>query len=294
MRGEQASKNHPCPICFGTSWCLIFTHSVLCMRSTSNKPHQMPHGLGHWFQMDGGSFTQAPRREVRQEPEQHVDFGILLKEWQRQTSANQMASLANNLGVRASALIDLGACWADPHSAYAFPMTDGFGNVVGIRLRNFLGDKWAVRGSKSGIFMPKVYRDDIAIIVEGPTDSCAVLSMGGMPIGRPSCSGGVMEILHAIGRWKIRKVIIIADNDEDKKRPDGSVFNPGMDGAKALQAQLPVPSCMVVLPCKDIRQFLNCGCTSHDLECIASSMEWKYPTIHEQQHIRVDGRSYGM
>lgn len=278
MKGQRVSKNNKCPICNSDSWCLIVGDSVLCMRSVSDRPHPMPHGTGYWHRI-GDAPTQRTVHFHDNGFEETVDFEALFNVWRHQTMPSQIFTLSQQLGVRASALMEMGACYAENHKAWAFPMTDGFGRIVGARLRNWLGDKWAVKGSKSGIFMPQTFRDKVAIIVEGPTDASAVMSMGSMPIGRPSCSGGVVEILHAIGRWRILKVLIIADNDEDRTRPDGKKWNPGMDGAKALQAQLPVPSCLVVLPVKDIREFVKCGGQPHDLECLAQSMEWQYPSI---------------
>jgi hypothetical protein len=296
MKAERVTRHNRCPICDSDSWCLIVGDSALCMRVASDRPHAMSHGTGFWHNLNGNSST--PRRihkEASPSQSPHLDAPALIAKWQRKTTSEQLAHLACHLGVKASALMELQACYAEEHKAWAFPMRDSFGNIVGIRLRNYLGHKWAVTGSTSGIFLPLTFRDKVAVCVEGPTDSCAVLSLGMMPIGRPSASGGVVEIIKAIGRWKIFKVLIISDNDRDHKRPDGKTFNPGLDGALALQAQLPVPSCLVMLPCKDIRDFVKAGATSTDLSCIANSMDWKYPTTHEhikrrtipQSHARV-------
>lgn len=278
MKGERVSKNNRCPICNGDSWCLIAGDSVLCMRVASDRPHQMSHGLGYWHRLTETPTTvHAHKEDIR--PSYEVNFKGTIIRWTQATSPAQYRSLGDRLGVRPSALIELRACYSEEHSAWAFPMVDAFGNIIGIRLRNYLGDKWSVKGSKSGIFLPHNFRDKVAVVCEGPTDSAAVLSLGMMPIGRPSCSGGVEHIIRAIGRWKILKVLIIADNDPDRTRPDGKKWNPGLDGAVALQQQLPVPSCLVMLPCKDIRDFVKAGCTGTDLSFVANSMDWKYPAV---------------
>ena len=76
----------------------------------------------------------------------------LMRDWLAATTATALADFAASLGVSTPSLAAVGAAWAPPHAAWAFPMCDGYGNVVGIRLRNAHG-KFAVRGSRQGIFL---------------------------------------------------------------------------------------------------------------------------------------------
>lgn len=101
--------------------------------------------------------------------------------------------------------------------------------------------------------------------------------MGVYCIGRPSASGGVLAIKQTIARLRIKEVIIVADNDEDKEH-NGRTFNPGYDGAIALQNHLLIPSCIVTLPTKDAREFRKEGGTREMLDYIAGSAVWENPT----------------
>jgi hypothetical protein len=57
-------------------------------------------------------------------------------------------------------------------------MNDGKRSVIGIRLRNDLGRKWAVTGSRQGLFLPGPHPGQTVLIVEGPTDAAAAVDLG--------------------------------------------------------------------------------------------------------------------
>jgi hypothetical protein len=278
----RVTKGRPCIRCAGSSWCCVGETHVLCMRDSSGRAIQMSDGsTGYLFPVNAQAISSRPVRHDRGATAPvEINVAELIEKWTRQTSSGQMSRFADHIGVRASGLMDLRACYAIEHSAWAFGMSDGFGNLVGIRLRNFLGDKWSVKGSRSGVFFPRCTPQDVMVIAEGPTDTAAVLGMGMFCVGRPSCSGGAAELIHCIGRHRVNKVLIISDNDP-KHRPDGTPWNPGLEGSIRLQEQLPVPSCIVVLPCKDIREFVNLGGQPRDLEYLVQSMRWSYPKRNE-------------
>ena len=53
-------------------------------------------------------------------------------------------------------------------------MFDSEGSTIGIRLRSMRGEKWAVSGSKGGLFYDRsqqIVKEKFAVIVEGPTDT---------------------------------------------------------------------------------------------------------------------------
>jgi 5S rRNA maturation endonuclease (ribonuclease M5) len=143
-------------------------------------------------------------------------------------------------------------------------MRDGDENMVGIRLRSANGDKWAVKGSHSGCFIPMARPDNLVLVVEGPTDTAAGLDLGFYTVGRPSCSGGGPQLKRLFQRLHTRRVAIIADNDE-----------PGIRGAQTLCDVLPIPSTIVVLPCKDLRQFKALGGTKEMLNSRIEQSIWR-------------------
>lgn len=243
------------------------------MRVASDRPHTFRDGSQGWIHKLNGDH---PKPVIRHEkPAPVIDAEAMMNRWLLKTTGKEIADLANSLCVRASALLELKAAWAPEHRAFAFPMRSGAtGRVVGIRLRNEKGDKWAVKGSKSGIFLPWAPVQPWAYIVEGPTSTAACLSLGLFGIGRPSCSSGTPDIVAAYLRLKIGRLVIISDNDPDKELA-GHIYNPGLDGAKRLAETIGIPCATIILPCKDIREFVRLGGTAEDLESIVKSCVWK-------------------
>ncbi len=60
--------------------------------------------------------------------------------WNAQTDSESLYGLATSLKASVAASIDLQAAWAESHGVWAYPMRDGAGKVVGIRLRARSGD----------------------------------------------------------------------------------------------------------------------------------------------------------
>lgn len=157
-------------------------------------------------------------------------------------------------------------------------MKDGYGNYIGIRLRNEWGKKWAVTGSQAGIFIPTIKPEKRVFVVEGPTDTAAGLTLGLYTIGRPSCCGGVTHIVDFVKQAKVKEVVIVSDNDE-----------PGIKGAQELQRWLKVPSCLLLLPTKDLREYLRFG-DVHTIESIISQLVWHQPKVSYGQEEKTEGR----
>jgi len=210
---------------------------------------------------------KAPRRPPQ------INARRLLQEWHRTYHAEQtrLPILASELGVTVNSLIYL-ECQAAGgwNRAWGFPMKDGFGNYIGIRIRNEWGKKWAVTGSQAGIFIPKVSLNSLRhetrmFVVEGPTDTAAGVDMGLFVVGRPSCSGGVTHVCNFARNKRVTQVVLIADNDE-----------PGIRGAKDLQRWLKVPSCVLTLPCKDLREFIKIGDRS-TIDSMVEQLAWTQP-----------------
>lgn len=96
--------------------------------------------------------------------------------------------------------------------------------------------------------------DSPVVVVEGASDTAAVLGIGLVAIGRPSNTGGLEE---AAALLRGRSVIIVGENDE---KTDGSW--PGKHGVnKTLSALKPVcPSIRIIYPPdghKDIREWIS-------------------------------------
>jgi len=255
-------------ICGKSDWCLVNTEGTefLCMRVHSERALQMKDGsVGYLHRLNGHSVPVPVKRE---KPAPEIDAEGMVEGWLKTTSASRIAALAEDLGVRASALIEMKVCWARDNYAFAFPMRDGFGKIIGIRLRADDGKKWSVRGSHAGIFLPYCHSDDTAWVVEGASDTAAGRSIGLYAVGRPSCSGGLYHLKTLFDRLHIRRAVIIADNDK-----------PGLEGAEQLVRHAGIPCCVMTLPCKDLREFTTLGGTAEMLEEMVKSFVWRNVTV---------------
>ena len=133
-----------------------------------------------------------------------------------------------------------------------------------MRLRSVDGEKWALRGSRQGLFLPDMSAGEESLVVEGPTDTAAGVSLGFHTIGRPSCTGGAREIRTFCRKRGIRRLSILADND-----------GPGIRGARLLSKEVGVQTRIVVLPAKDLREWLGYGATKQALKACLAAHGWR-------------------
>mgnify|MGYP003348003690 CR=1 FL=1 len=208
------------------------------------------------------------------------DVDGLISEWRRKTTDEMFEAFASSLGVKFRFLKALGAARVEqqtlanlhvnaPSDAWAFPMLNGAGKSVGIRLRFIDGEKRAVTGSRAGLFVAKsiIYTNAEPIyIAEGPTDAAAGLTIGLFTIGRPSCLGNESDVVETVKRLKCRRVIIVADADE-----------PGQRGAEKLQQAMRVPSIVWTTPKKDLRASINAGMEREDVLGATRDLVWSNP-----------------
>jgi hypothetical protein len=274
MSFKRVTKANPCPVCRHSDWCRVFADGwVECMRVQSDKPAKS----GGWMWRVPGTSTPLPRpsppaplpsdgRGWQATPK--INAAKLMRDWRAVTSPTALAEFAASLGLSVDSLTAVGAAWAAAHAAWAFPMCDGHGNVVGIRLRNERG-KFAVRGSKQGLFVsaecgvPNAERADVLFVCEGPTDTAAALDLGLFAIGRPNCCCGGLEIRTYARRQAVSRVVIIADNDR-----------PGLDGARKVGGELKLPFAIYVPPAKDVREFVRLGGTRAMIENTLNNTVW--------------------
>lgn len=153
--------------------------------------------------------------------------------------------------------------WSDEHAAYTFPMKDAEERTIGFRVRARSGKKWAVKGSRNGLFIPGDTDFGLCerlLVCEGPTDCAALLGLGFAVVGRASCSEGT-ELLRGFCRiHRPKEVVVVADSDE-----------PGQRGANTLANALclQVPVVRVICPpegIKDARAWVIAGGTSENVE----------------------------
>ena len=280
----RTSKRRLCPICGANHYCGISADGeiVHCMNEPAD--WKCSTGGGGWFHRlieapDRGQFHRHRRTTPPPAPELRIDCDAILAAWVRSGGQERVDVEADVLGLTGANLRILGATWASDRDALAFPMYDSDENVVGIRLRATTGDKWAVTGSKAGVFLPAGRMSDIpdvVLVCEGPTDTAALLDLGFYAIGRPSCLGQE-DLVGALVCG--RNVVIVADRDDPKTRRDGSTWYPGEEGATQLANTLlghgHVKAIKVIkppAPWKDARAWKRGGATHAIVQAVIQNM----------------------
>ena len=239
------------------------------MRVKSTRPARN----GGWLhRIDDAPVRPVVRAHMRRRPQTtHVrDWASILLRWAKNTTSSDLAQLGRTLGVTVASMSRLGACWAGRHRAWAFPMRSVARETIGIRLRARTGRKWAVRGSRNGLFWPDALSKTGPLLVcEGPTDVAALLDMDYDAIGRPSCAGAVEMTVNAVGNLGHRQVVVIADAD-----------GPGVNGAERLARALTEaghhPKVIQPLQGKDARAWVKAGATRTDVDdAIRNALYWR-------------------
>jgi len=266
----RVTRHEPCTICGRGDWCGLSEDRTVavCMRVKSDRPVRN----GGWLHRVAAASPPRPPSRVyvpaSSEPER--DWHALLARWAGRTAPVDYARLAHLLGVSAASLRRLGAAVSDRPAVWAFPMSDAQGETIGVRLRAEDGRKWAVAGSRNGLFWPDDLRAEGPLLVcEGPTDTAALLDLGYDAIGRPSCTGAVEMVIEAVRRLRRRDVAIMADAD-----------GPGITGAdrlaRALTAAGRRPKVIRPLKGKDARAWVRAGATRAVVDTvIANARHWR-------------------
>jgi hypothetical protein len=276
------TRENPCPACQHWDWtCRRGDKGYVCMRVQSAYPMRD----GGWFHpFDDAKPVPPPPPRRRHRPPPTLDAAALLAEWASETTEDDLDGLAMSLGVSVDSVRALGAVRAFwraglwslerfPARGWGFPMRDGAGNIIGIRVRSDDGRKWAVTGSRGGLFIPDQpgnFRGSHVMLPEGPTSTAAALTLGYFAIGRPSCNAGgdmVRECLHRLG---IYCAVIVADNDD---KPNG--LRPGLQGAEKLASEIGVRSVIWSPQTKDIRDYLRLGGTRDGIESDLKNFVWR-------------------
>lgn len=208
-RGER------CVACGRPDWCMVTLEGDLCRCMRVMSPDGSPeHG---WIHRTDGKADATPIYAPLPDTPPALDCAAHLARYNRSNAA--LAACSALLGVPVGALRDLDCAWAGERRAWAFPMRNAIGEVVGIRLRSnddVGARKWSVTGSRPGLFLPGLaVRSDVQWICEGPTDAAALLGLGaGAVIGRPDCRACSELICARLLYRPVARVVIVADLDD--------------------------------------------------------------------------------
>lgn len=255
---RRLSRNEPCLVCGHLEWCLVSRDEppsrAICKRAESKRAWGEA-GWLHVLQDDGRPRPRA-RRIVIPLRTAARDFRALAAEYRDRAQPAAVARLADHLGVSVVSLERLGIGWDGRN--WSFPMSDATGFVRGIRLRTSLGRKFAVTGSKEGLFIPAgLGGGDPLLICEGPTDTAAALTIRFDAIGRPSGGSGLRLVVEYVKRHRPATTVVVADTDRT-----------GLRGASSLASVLACycRDVRVIEPwAKDLRAWLQAGATPADV-----------------------------
>jgi len=266
---RRVSRSRPCPICGKPDWCLVSSDesAVICPRTESDKRI----GEAGWLHRMRSDTPYRPLVHTLFVPSsvgRGATFRMaqFVKDFQGSVDTELLRCMADKLGLTTTSLQRLGVGWSELDKAWAFPMKDAAGEILGIRLRTANGFKFAVTGSRHGLFIPSGLNVQRELFVsEGPTDTAALLDMGLTALGRPTCSSGVRHIVDFARRTRPDSVVIVADSDK-----------PGQCGANAL-ARILLAYCgslRVIAPpggFKDIRECKQAGANMGDIRVLVDS-----------------------
>lgn len=211
----KVNTQHTCPICGKPDWCLYTPDGelVLCPRTPEGSIEVTKAGYLHRLKETAPGSNNRFLRRSRSTSEPTIDAPGLAMEYHKAITELAIINLGTNLGVSTDSLKLLRAGWCDEQKAFTFPMRNGKREIIGIRTRHLDGAHKAIKGSRSGLFVPYDFQRCKFFICEGPSDTAMMLTLGIPAIGRPSCMGGVDQVIEFCKLQGTRSVTIIADND---------------------------------------------------------------------------------
>jgi hypothetical protein len=230
MTWERVTHKQPCEICGKPDWCTRSELGACCMRVETDRPMHN----GGWLHPGDAEYYghRIPQKTVKSRevvlPLDAAALDAMLDKW-RGLGLDNVQWFASQLGLKSRSLAMLGACaWP---STLAIPMYDENGGTIGIRLRNKAGHKYAVKGSRQGIFVPYgafgKFPINPCVICEGPTDTAAALEAGFFALGRASALGQEQMLRLMLRNLAVKEIVLCGDQDQ-----------PGQHGEKKLVATI--------------------------------------------------------
>lgn len=245
----RTSRERPCPVCGKSDWCMVSSNRavVICPRVEEGSRKYLD-GSGYLHILDKTKPVPVRTDEGGSElPEHNIVLSQLASKMMACCDDERVSVLAADLGVPTFALRLLRVGWSASSDAYSFPMWRDGQRLVGIRIRSMSGKKWAIKGSRQGLFMPMQWpsRRKGIVVCEGPTDTAALLGLGLNAIGRPSAMGS-----HALVDEVVEGSPVCIISDSDKV---------GIDSSTKLASHLKKQGnkvCVIIPPAKDARDWI--------------------------------------
>lgn len=279
---SRVRRDRPCPVCGKPDWCLIAADgsAAICSRTES---HKRCGDAGWLHRLRDNDWQPSQRRlhTVSLATRRENIFGGLAAKYQDAVRREHLHELASSLSLTVDSLLALGIGWASEYRAWSFPMLDAEDNVIGIRLRASDHRKFAVSGTRDGLFVPAgpSMLNARLLICEGTTDTAAIWDLGiTSVVGRPNCQGGMKALVAYAQRHRPGEIVIVADGDEA-----------GVRGARNLESVLAVyvPAVRVIVPplgIKDVREWIAAGARLADIEAAIATAPRRQLKLEARRH----------
>lgn len=252
----RVSGQHRCPHCGKPDWCLwapTNPGASICQRAPFS---EVPVGeAGFYHAGTGAPVVTLPPRRPRPIRNHHGPVALYHMA-HRTTTASMVQDLADDLGLPPESTATLSPAYMPDLDAWAFPMRNADGAIIGIRMRNGRAEKWALTDSHNGLFIPTETGSAQTLwLPEGPTSTIACHAMGLRAIGRPSTNTGFDLIDGYMAAHKLTDAVCLVDEDEPDERTGKY---PGLEWSCRLAERLLASNRrrtvrLVMLPCKDAR-----------------------------------------
>ena len=284
---EVKKLKRDCPICGKPDWCTVSLDGqyARCMRIANANPSKS--GEGYIYRLEGDEIPQVIAKAAKPKAKlSHEQLADMHDRFRNDLKAYQIADLAAQLGLSSNALLGVGLGWCENYKAYSFPMRNGFNRIIGFSLRLSTGKKFAVPGSRNGLFIPHLSHSGHLFVVEGATDTAAVRQLDFDVVGRPSCTGGEAHLVEMLmTRWPLGRVtrpsmVIVGERDK-----------PGIAGARKLMRRMlaHLKDVTVMIPpagYKDVREWIRDGAIRDDVLAEVANQRSNYQNDNQEKSAR--------
>ena len=275
VRFRRVSSKSPCPVCGKPDWCLVSQDgsAVICPRTSQGSFRDLGEaGFLHSQTPDLPTFPANWRPPSCRRPTQPLrDWSTFVRDC-LPAATDRLPFLARSLGVSEGTLRRLEVGFFPDEACWLFPERDAAGQVIGAMRRYQDGSKRRMAGSQSGLTYALDWDtgDGPLCLVEGASDTAALMTLGLSVIGRPSNRGGVSLLSSLLSAVPAdRAIVVIGERDQ---KSDGNW--PGRDGAIATAQSLmkalgrPVSWTLPPEHAKDAREWLQSMPGSDSLEAL--------------------------
>lgn len=233
-RWNRATRCRPCKICGGPDNCTESSDGkfVYCGRQADgsikqNSGGQFLHVLDDSPKAIDWLNRNPKPKQATEKPKPTRDWNKVARDaFYSLNAAQARVELSTRLSVSVASLDRLQVGWLGKTRGWTFPERDGSGRAIGINRRMLNGDKRRESGSQSGLtFDPETWLNYSQIsdvhLVEGASDTAAMIDLELSVVGRPSNSGGVELLGELLKRVPAdRRILVVGEND---RRPHESL-----------------------------------------------------------------------